>query len=80
MVFVYGGCEGNANNFYTKPACKIVCMQHNRSKVILIYSGNYINGYNKDAFFSVKKTEGNSLLHKQFLLWDKPLKKVMGWH
>lgn len=36
MVFVYGGCEGNANNFYTKPACKIVCMQHNRSKVILI--------------------------------------------
>ncbi|XP_020611103.1 papilin-like isoform X3 [Orbicella faveolata] len=33
MVFVYGGCEGNANNFYTKPACKIVCMQHNRSSV-----------------------------------------------
>lgn len=37
MVFVYGGCEGNANNFYTKPACKIVCMQHNRSKDILIF-------------------------------------------
>lgn len=37
MVFVYGGCEGNANNFYTKPACKIFCMQRNRSKVIFVY-------------------------------------------
>ncbi|XP_078379710.1 cysteine-rich motor neuron 1 protein-like isoform X2 [Oculina patagonica] len=33
MVFSYGGCEGNANNFYTKPACKLVCMQRNTSSV-----------------------------------------------
>ncbi|CAH3147100.1 unnamed protein product [Pocillopora meandrina] len=31
ITFLYGGCEGNANNFYTKSACKVFCMQQNRS-------------------------------------------------
>lgn len=34
MTFSYGGCEGNTNNFYTKSACKVFCMQQNRSSAL----------------------------------------------
>lgn len=29
--FLYGGCDGNANNFNTKAACKDLCIPRNRS-------------------------------------------------
>lgn len=77
MVFVYGGCEGNANNFYTKPACKIVCMQRNRSKVILMYMA-ITTMQNSLYLFLAKNLEDKTciILNKQheFLLWDRPLK------
>lgn len=33
QMFIYGGCQGNSNNFHSKFDCEKLCVAHNSAEV-----------------------------------------------
>ncbi len=52
--FVYGGCDGNENNFHVRLACEAICKRPNvtEEKEILVGESSFVSRPQLAAFFA----------------------------
>ncbi|XP_076348776.1 uncharacterized protein LOC143246253 isoform X2 [Tachypleus tridentatus] len=67
--FIYGGCEGNDNNFQTKAECEYTCGREEEYSPVL----PPINNVPLSAPKNLVVTESDTVSHTLDLYWDPPL-------
>ena len=61
--FIYGGCQGNGNNFETEQGCENTCGQHGRVPISRVKTIDFESGFEdwEGRDVSVVKSSNNSL-------------------